>query len=160
MQQGEPTSILILLTTWTTTLLSCWTEQGLNLQMQYIAFSCNNSALMRCCCAYRKLHLLLSNLHLFRTSGLIFSRLHFPRHTAEGDHVYHDTFSKIKDASVVGILVSHSSVNTLHPLICLHFIATTISKKPKRLCSTCTNRWSQVCGLNMYLSASFKPCLL
>lgn len=65
-------------------------------------------------------------------SGLSLPGLHFPRHTAE-DHMFCETFSKTKDASVLEILESHVSLcKYITPTYCLHFIGATHSKTTEK----------------------------
>lgn len=73
----------------------------------------------------------ISNFDHFFMSGLSLPGLHFPRHTA-GDHMFCETFSKTKDASVVEILVSHVSLCKYITLLHLHFIGVTHSKTTEK----------------------------
>lgn len=66
---------------------------------------------MTCCCACRKPQFALRKPSPFHYIRLILPGQRFPRHAAGGGHVYHETFSKIRDASVVAIPVSHPSLS-------------------------------------------------
>lgn len=73
----------------------------------------------------------ISNFDHFFMSGLSLPGLHFPRHTA-GDHMFCETFSKTKDASVVEILVSRVSLWKYITPLHLYFIGVTRSKTTEK----------------------------